>query len=68
MVDALLKTHRYALVQRRIGQAPCTQCRIIDQRWNLRSRPSEKGGIQAALKTPETYLFAREYLVERLAP
>ena len=67
-VDALLKTHRYALVQRRIGQAPCAQCRIIDQRWNLRSRPSEKGGIQAAFKTPETYLFAREYLVERLAP
>ena len=67
-VDALLTTHRYALVQRRVGQAPCTQCRIIDQRWNLRSRPSEKGGIQVAFKRPETYLFAREYLVERLAP
>ena len=67
-VDALLTTHRYALVQRRVGQAPCTQCRIIDQRWTLRSRPSEKGGIKAVLKAPETYLYAREYLVERLTP
>ena len=67
-VDELLKTHRYALVQRRIGQAPCMQCRIIDQRWTLRSRPAEKGGFKVALKAPETYLYAREYLVERPVP
>ena len=67
-VDELLKTHRYALVQRRIGQAPCMQCRIIDQRWTLRSRPAEKGGFKVALKAPETYLYAQEYLVERLVP
>ena len=67
-VDELLTTSRYALVQRRLGQAPCTQCRIIDMRWDLRSRQSEKDGMKAAFRTPETYFFAQEYLVERLAP
>ena len=67
-VDELLKTHRYALVQRRIGQAPCAACRIIDRRWDLRSRQDEKDGMGAAFKTPETYFFAQEYLVERLVP
>ena len=67
-VDELLKTHRYALVQRRLGQAPCTQCRIIDMRWDLRSRQDEKDGTKAAFKTPETYFYAQEYLVERPAP
>ena len=66
-VDELLKTSRYVLVQRRVGQAPCTQCRIIDMRWNLRSRQSEKDVIKAAFKTPEAYFYAQEYLVERLA-
>ena len=67
-VDELLTTNRYALVQRRLGQAPCTQCRIIDMRWDLRSRQSEKDGMKAAFRTPETYFYAQEYLVERLAP
>ena len=67
-VDELLKTYRYALVQRRVGQSPCTQCRIIDMRWDLRSRQDEKDGTMAAFKTPETYWYAQEYLVERLAP
>ncbi len=67
-VDELLKTYRYALVQRRVGQAPCTQCRIIDQHWDLRSRQDEKDGMTAAFKTPETYFYAQEYLVERLVP
>ena len=67
-VDELLKTSRYVLVQRRVGQAPCTQCRIIDMRWNLRSRQSEKDVIKAAFKTPEAYFYAQEYLVQRLAP
>jgi 4-amino-4-deoxy-L-arabinose transferase-like glycosyltransferase len=67
-VDELLKTHRYALVQRRVGQAPCTQCRIIDQRWDLRSRQDEKDGMKAAFNSPETYFYAQEYLVERLVP
>ncbi len=67
-VDELLKTHRYALVQRRVRQAPCTKCRIIDMRWDLRSRQDEKDGTTAAFKTPETYFYAQEYLVERLAP
>ncbi len=66
-VDELLKTNRYALVQRRVGQAPCTQCRIIDMRWDLRSRQNEKDSMKAALQTPETYFYAQEYLVERLA-
>jgi len=67
-LDTLLKTHRYALVQRRVGQAPCTDCRIIDRRWDLRSRQDEKDGMKAAFKTPETYFYAQEYLVERLLP
>jgi 4-amino-4-deoxy-L-arabinose transferase-like glycosyltransferase len=67
-VEALFKTSRYALVQRRIGQAPCTQCRILDERWDLRSRQDEKDGTMAAFKTPETYWYAKEYLIERLAP
>ena len=67
-VDELLKTHRYALVQRRVKQIPCTACRIIDMRWDLRSRQDEKDGMAAAFKTPETYFYAQEYLVERLTP
>jgi 4-amino-4-deoxy-L-arabinose transferase-like glycosyltransferase len=67
-VEGLFKTSRYVLVQRRIGQAPCTQCRIIDERWDLRSRQDENDGFMAALKTPETYWYAKEYLVERLLP
>ena len=67
-VQALFKTSRYVLVQRRIGQAPCTQCRILDERWDLRSRQDEADGTMAAFKTPETYWYAKEYLVEPLAP
>lgn len=67
-MDALFKTTRYALVQRRMGQIPCTQCRIIDVRWDLRSRQDEKEGTMAAFKTPETFWYAQEYLVERLTP
>ena len=67
-MDALFKTARYALVQRRMGQSPCTQCRIIDVRWDLRSRQDEKEGTLAAFKTPETFWYAQEYLVERLTP
>ena len=65
-VEGLFKTSRYVLVQRRIGQAPCTRCRIIDTRWDLRSRQDENDGFMAALKTPETYWYAKEYLVEPL--
>ena len=64
-VDALLKTSRYALVARRIGQAPCTNCRIIDSRWDLRSRQDPSEGTWAALKTPDIFWYAKEYLVER---
>lgn len=67
-MGALFKTTRYALVQRRMGQPPCTACRIIDVRWDLRSRQDEKEGTMAAFKTPETFWYAQEYLVERLAP
>ncbi|MGH8858781.1 MAG: ArnT family glycosyltransferase, partial [Polaromonas sp.] len=67
-VEALFKTSRYALVQRRVGQSPCEQCRILDERWDLRSRQDEKDGTMAAFKTPETYWYAKEYLVERLTP
>ena len=49
-VDKLLKTRRYVLVARRIGQAPCTNCRIIDERWDLRSRQDASEGSWAALK------------------
>jgi 4-amino-4-deoxy-L-arabinose transferase-like glycosyltransferase len=67
-VEGLFKTSRYVLVQRRVGQSPCAKCRIIDERWDLRSRQDENDGFMAALKTPETYWYAKEYLVEPLAP
>ncbi|WP_309681038.1 glycosyl transferase [Polaromonas sp.] len=67
-VDALLQAHRYALVQRRIGQLPCTQCRIIDMRWDLRARKGDRDGMMAAFTSPDTYFYAQEYLVEGLAP
>jgi 4-amino-4-deoxy-L-arabinose transferase-like glycosyltransferase len=67
-VDGLFNNTRYALVQRRAGQKPCDGCRIIDQRWDLRSRQDEKEGTLGAFKSPETFWYAREYLVERAAP
>ena len=67
-VDGLLKTSRFALVQRRKGQAPCTNCRIIDARWDLRSRQDAKEGTWSALTSPDTFWYAREYLVERIQP
>ena len=69
-VGQLLQTHRYVLVQRRIDQPPCapTECRIIDQRWDLRSRQDEKDGTMAAFKHPESFWYAREYLVEPINP
>ena len=67
-VDALLKTSRYVLVLRRTGQLPCTQCRIIDERWDLRARQDASEGTWAGLQTPDTFWYAKEYLVERLTP
>ena len=67
-VDALFKTSRYALVQRRKGQAPCAQCRIIDMRWDIRSRQDPKEGTWAALTAPDTFWYSQEYLVERSPP
>ena len=67
-VEGLLETSRYVLVQRRIGQAPCIRCRILDERWDIRSRQDENDGVMAAFKTPETYWYAKEYLVEPLSP
>lgn len=64
-VQVLFKTSRYALVSRRAGQAPCAQCRIIDVRWDVRSRQDPKEGTWAALTSPETFWYAKEYLVER---
>ena len=67
-VEGLFKASRYVLVQRRVGQPPCAKCRVIDERWDLRSRQDENDGFMAALKTPETYWYAKEYLVEPLVP
>ncbi len=67
-VDALFKNTRYALVQRRVGQKPCEPCRVIDERWDLRSRQDEKEGTLGAFRSPETFWFAKEYLVERTSP
>jgi len=67
-VEALLKTSRYALVQRRKGQAPCAQCRIVDVRWDIRSRQDPKEGTWAAFTSPDTFWYSQEYLVERLQP
>jgi 4-amino-4-deoxy-L-arabinose transferase-like glycosyltransferase len=65
-VDALLKSSRYALVLRRIGQAPCQHCRVLDVRWDLRSRQDASEGRWAAITTPDTFWYAKEYLVERI--
>ena len=67
-VDALFKTSRFALVQRRKGQSPCTQCRIVDVRWDIRSRQDAKEGTWAALSSPDTFWYSQEYLVERIQP
>ena len=67
-VDAVLKNTRYALVQRRKGQPPCTDCRIVDVRWDIRSRQDPKEGTWAALTSPDTFWYSQEYLVERLQP
>ena len=67
-VEALFKTSRYALVQRRKGQPPCAQCRIVDVRWDIRSRQSPKEGTWAALSSPDTFWYSQEYLVERSPP
>lgn len=67
-VNALFNNTRYALVQRRVGQKPCDACRIVDERWDLRSRQDENEGLLAAFRSPETYWYAKEYLVERSVP
>jgi len=67
-VNALFNNTRYALVQRRVGQKPCDACRILDERWDLRSRQDEREGTLGAFRSPETYWYAKEYLVERSAP
>ena len=67
-VEALFKTSRYVLVQRRKGQLPCAQCRIVDVRWDIRSRQSPKEGTWAALSSPDTFWYSQEYLVERSPP
>jgi 4-amino-4-deoxy-L-arabinose transferase-like glycosyltransferase len=67
-VDALLRNSRYALVQRRKGQPPCSQCRIVDVRWDIRSRQDPKEGTWAAVTSPDTFWYSQEYLVERLSP
>ena len=67
-VESLFKNSRYVMVLRRIGQPPCSRCRILDERWDLRSRQDENDGFMAAFRTPETYWYAKEYLVEPLAP
>ena len=51
----------------RKGQLPCTQCRVVDVRWDIRSRQDPKEGSFAALTSPDTFWYSREYLVERLA-
>ena len=67
-VDELFKTSRYALVARRAGQLPCTRCKVIDERWDIRSRQDAKEGSWAAVQSPDTFWYAKEYVVERLGP
>ncbi len=67
-IEELFKTSRYVLVQRRLGQQACANCRVIDVRWDIRSRQDPKEGTWAALKTPDTFWYSREYLVEKNLP
>ncbi len=67
-IEALFTTSRYVLVQRKLGQPACANCRVIDARWDIRSRQDPKEGTWAAIKTPDTFWYSREYLIERKAP
>ena len=67
-VDGLFKTSRYALVARRADALPCTRCKVIDERWDIRSRQDAKEGTWAAIQSPDTFWYAKEYVVERLDP
>ncbi len=57
---------RFALVTRWPGEPVCAACRIVDSRWEPSNRPG--GPALDPLLKPETYWFAREYLVERTGP
>jgi hypothetical protein len=67
----LLKQHRYVLLQRRLG-TPRDQvclgvpgCRIVAERWDIRSRHTRAETARNALQQPGEFWFAKEYLLER---
>lgn len=67
----LLAQHRYVLLQRRLG-TPREQvclgvpgCRIVAERWDIRSRHTRAETARNALQQPGEFWFAKEYLLER---
>ncbi len=67
----LLQQHRYVLLQRRLG-TPREQvclgvpgCRIVAERWDIRSRHTRAETVRNALQQPGEFWFAKEYLLER---
>jgi hypothetical protein len=51
-----------ALVTRWPGDPPCQGCRVLASRWEPAGRPG--GRALDAVLHPESFWFAREYLVE----
>jgi hypothetical protein len=67
----LLSQHRFVLLQRRLG-TPRDQvclgvpgCRIVAERWDIRSRHTRAETARNALQQPGEFWFAKEYLLER---
>ncbi len=70
-LQSLLAEERWAVVQRRAGNPPCgaaavPACRIVAERWDIRSRQTNAEIRSSLLAEPQDFWFAREYLVERL--
>jgi 4-amino-4-deoxy-L-arabinose transferase-like glycosyltransferase len=62
-IRSLLKTHPLVIVQRAPGQAPCTDCSILAERWDIRGKSSRDMPMREAWNNPLGYWLAREYLV-----
>lgn len=69
-LQSLLAEQRWVVVQRRAGNPPCggadPACRIVAERWDIRSRQTKSEIRSSLLAAPQDFWFAREYLIERL--
>jgi 4-amino-4-deoxy-L-arabinose transferase-like glycosyltransferase len=58
-IDLLLDSTPYVLVQRKLGEPPCTRCEVIDQRWDVRSRHTRSETLRTTFTSPETFWLAK---------